>query len=67
MIAQFRTARRGMWANGIASETPAAYKKRHAQSELAGAVDTKQRDVEKQTMQPRTGGWFSRLWPGRSR
>jgi len=59
--AEAKAARRGMWKLGTSSETPAEYKRRHAQAEAAGegAKSAKQSKAQPQTPPV---SWFKRLW-----
>lgn len=55
-----RAARRGMWAKGMTTETPAEYKRRHS-SALAEPIITEKIQRKARAQKP-NAGWFSRLF-----
>lgn len=56
-----RAARRGMWKLGTSSETPAEYKRRHAQAEAVGEGAKSAKQPKPQPQTPPVS-WFKRLW-----
>ncbi|KAJ6448882.1 nuclease [Mycena sanguinolenta] len=68
-----KAARRGMWANGTTAETPAEYKRRHAQADISSntkvvdkraAIKTESSSPTKPGSNSKTG-WFGRLFSRR--
>ncbi|KAJ7600785.1 hypothetical protein C8J56DRAFT_911288 [Mycena floridula] len=62
---QAKAARRGMWAASTKAETPAEYKRRHAQAEAAGIVPPKANGKTAKQVEPQASpskGWFRRMW-----
>ncbi|KAH8822772.1 hypothetical protein DL96DRAFT_312732 [Flagelloscypha sp. PMI_526] len=58
--AEAKAARRGQWASGLTSETPAEYKRRHAELEAVAKKDTQTQSPSSanEVVSPRRG-WFS--------
>lgn len=61
IFCDFRAARRGMWKKGTQGETPAEYKRRHAQGETISET-SKSAKQEKVRPRDQSVGWFRKLW-----
>jgi len=57
-----RTARRGMWKDGVTGETPAEYKRRYAQASNIADSSSSSGSAEQAEKREQREGWFRRLW-----
>ncbi|KAF9007016.1 hypothetical protein BDQ17DRAFT_1398541 [Cyathus striatus] len=60
--AEAKAARRGMWKLGITAETPAAYKRRHAQGADVASVAKPVGTARTTKSRLNTASWWKRIW-----